>query len=507
MSRKLVFILVLVIFSNYVKAQVLPREGSALNYRLIGFTFAAMPKAVEYKIEIASGNYYNEDSFKKNIVTSAESKSNRIISEVPAFGIKYTWRIVYKSSKTSIKSSKLYHFSTLTNEHVDTTKLRLKILQPPAEQYKDYYVSVDGGGVLYDMTGKPVWFIPDTNGIGGFVGALKFTPEGTITFWYGNKNCEINYNADILWQTPKDALLSGNTVAGELYHHEFTKLSNGHYMTLGTQILMSKQIITKDSSYFITSKDGQEQNGYKPGKFGTIIEYDAKGNIVWSWKSLDYLHHSDFNYFKGIDSNLRFDAHDNAFYFDEKNNCIYLGFRNLNRIIAIDYPSGKVLRTYGENFKPGSPRGIGTGLFCNQHSIGRTQDGDLIIFNNNSCCNIDSLPTVIILREPVSAGDTLKKIWEYTCTIDGDFPLNTRKVFSSGGDAIELTDRSIFVCMGSNYGKSFIINREKKILWSGLPQRYMEPDQKWTTIHEYRANIISRTDLEGLIWNAEKRGN
>ena len=69
---------------------------------------------------------------------------------------------------------------------------------------------------------------------------------------------------------------------------------------------------------------------------------------------------------------------------------------------------------------------------------------------------------------------------------------------------LELPDGNLFVCMGSEFSKLFIVNRGKKVLWSALPERYIEPDTKWVPNHEYRANIISRKDLEQIIWNAEK---
>jgi len=58
--------------------------------------------------------------------------------------------------------------------------------------------------------------------------------------------------------------------------------------------------------------------------------------------------------------------------------------------------------------------------------------------------------------------------------------------------------------MGSDYPKLLIVTQQKKILWSALPERY-EPDRNaWSVTKKiYRANIISRKELERLIWNAE----
>jgi hypothetical protein len=488
----------ILLVTGIATAQILPKENSKLNYRLIGFSFPAKPNAALYKIEIAAGNYSREDSFTKRIIVSYESGRNKIIGEVPAFGSQYTWRIVY-SVKRKMGKSPLYHFTTGSSAHIDTSKLRLRLIQP-AQVYKDAYVTVDAGGVLYDMKGRPVWYLPDTDGISGYVADMQLSPQGTITFIYKDAY-EMNYNGDILWKAPNTGIVSGDTALKESYHHEFTRLSNGHYMILGMQIVMCK-LVPKDGGYTVVPGNRSDRDGYYFGRFGTIIEYDERGNVVWSWKAAKPLMESDFDYYESrIDSLKRFDPHDNAFFFDEKNKVIYLGFRNLNRIMKIEYPSGKVLNVYGEIFKPGVPS-VGAGLFCNQHNIGRSKDGYLYFFNNNSCRFTDSLPSVVMVREPVSRGDTFKKVWEYTCTVEEGAP----KKFGNGGNVSELPDGSLFVNMGSEYSKLFIVNRDKHILWSALPERFIETDGKWTSIKEYRATIITRKDMERLIWGAESPG-
>lgn len=495
MSKKLLF-LFLFILPLTLSAQILPKEGSSLNYRIIGFSFPADDAANNYKIEIANGNHGKPDSFATHIIRSLDSKDNKLVLEVPSFGQQYTWRVTYLHKKKVIKTTPFYHFSARLGALADTAKLRLHILQP-AMAHEDDYVAVDAGGVLYDMKGNPVWYVPDTNGLNGYVADMKFTERGSITFLHG-KGYEINYDGDILWQAPKYDSVSEDTMA-EAYHHEFVRLSNGHYMVLGMQVIMCRQSSDNGIPIVLTSKTKTYRDGYKRGRFGTIIEYDEKGNIVWCWKSAKYLLGSDFDYFKGVDSNLRFDPHDNAFFFDEQNKCIYLGFRNLNRIMKIEYPSGKVLRIYGDVYKPGMEE-TGGGMFCNQHSIRRSQDGDLYIYDNNSCRNTDSLPSVIMFEEPGPGATTLRKKWEFQCPVESGRPMR----YPGGGNALELPDRNMFICMGSDYSKLLIVTRQKKILWSALPERYLETDEKWAPMHEYRANIITRAQLEHMIWSAEK---
>ena len=491
------FALLFLLIPFSLLAQILPREGSKLNYRLVGFSCPIVPKADKYQLEITTSDSITERSFAKHIVVSVSATQNRIIAEVPEFGRRYAWRMTASRGGKIIGGSPLHHFSTRSNDRVDTSLFRLRILQE-AVQHKDDYVSIDGGGVLYDMKGRPVWFIPDSQEVGGYVLDMQFTPQGTITLIFVRSAYEINLNGDVLWKAPPYNTINGDTAA-DIYHHELKRLSNGHYMVLGMEFIMCKSVRTKDTSYIITMPDKKIRDGYWLARYSTIIEFDAKGGVVWSWKSSDHLIGSDFDYFNPVDTFQRFDPHSNAFYFDEAQKLIYLGNRNLNRIIKIEYPGGKILDNYGEIFKPGVPS-KGSALFCNQHSIGRTLDGLLYYYNNNSCHNTDSMPTVVFVKEPSADHPYVEKVWEYTCTSDDKFS----KKFGSGGNAIELPDTSLFVCMGNDYSKLFLVNRQKKVLWSALPEKYFESDAKWTPTRQYRSNIISRKYFENLIWNAEE---
>lgn len=505
---KIIIFLVFITVSLQLRSQILPKDGSNLNYRIIGFSFPASHKAdIKYTIEIAAGNYSSLDSFKKNIIFSKVSKSNKIIAEVPAFGSDYTWYINYSCKTAKLKSSPLYHFSTVKNDRVDTTKTRLNILQP-ADTNKDAYVAVGAGGVIYDMQGNPVWCIADTYGKSNNLSDLKFTPQHTITFMIDQAGYEINYDSKVLWQTPPHDTLTYDTGA-DYYHHEFTRLSNGHYMILGTEFFWYKKATVNDSTYFITTPDRTRHNKYNGvagvkdrGRYGILIELDEKGNVVWSWRSSKYLLTSDYVNFWPKDTSQKFEPHENAFYFDEKNGAIYLSYRQISRIIKIDYPSGKVVNTYGEQFKPGlQPKG--NGIFCNQHSIRRSQEGNLYLFNNNTCNGPEAVPSIVMMKEHVSgnADYNLQKVWEYNCSTDG----NTENGFPFGGNVIELPDRSMFICMGSDYPKLLIVNRQKKVLWSAILEKYDNNRKIWSVAQKiYRANMISRKELEYLIWNAEK---
>jgi len=70
--------------------------------------------------------------------------------------------------------------------------------------------------------------------------------------------------------------------------------------------------------------------------------------VTWSWKAFPWFKESDLRYYKsGKDKNYKknnaINVHENAFFFDEPNQVIYLGFRNISRILKIKYPEGYVM--------------------------------------------------------------------------------------------------------------------------------------------------------------------
>ncbi len=513
MSKLLLILNFLFLIPYPAESQVLPGEGSKLHYRIIGFSVEPVPQAVNYTIEIAAGNYFTEDSFKKNIIQSLASKSNKIIAEVPSFGGQYTWRIAANKEKNNSKLilGGLHHFSIGMSPHMDTNIVRFRITKP-AEKYKDAYIFLDGTRALYDMKGRPVWYLPDVKGIKNDdnieMGDLKPTSKGTITFILGSQACEINYTGDLLWKGPDNGIISGDTL--EHYHHEFTRLNNGHYMVMGIETVLWKLNTLPEKNYHLPMLSGKQinqdsinsyvQKGYLPLPFATILEYDEKGNLVWSWRPSKYFKDADTKYYKEPRGMGGFDPHMNGFFFDEKNKELYISCRDISRIIKVKYPEGTVIANYGEIYKPNAPV-TGNKLFCEQHSCRISDKGSLYLFNNNTCNRSQAIPTILVMEEPKTGTGKLKKIWEYDCKGSGE---NVFPIYNTGGNVFELPDHSFFVCMGKQYGSTFIVSQDKKILWSGIAEKRNPETGGWDFISLYRASIIpDRKELERFIWNDE----
>ena len=459
-----------------VWSQALPKEGSTLNYRIIGFSPAPGEKEKAYSIEIAAGNYYSADAFKKNIIKTISCSEEKVIVEVPAFGKQYTWRTLYGKSN-AVKKGQLHHFSTGIISAVDTALNRVRILKK-ARKYEDSYIFSDATMTLYDMSGNPVWYLPSQ---GSYCRDLKLSPLGTITMLLNNWPVEVNYNGDTLWSAAgNDDTKQGSKK--DNFHHAFSRLANGNYMTLGLETVT----LPGDS----TSVPGRRIN------FGTVVEFDSTGKQVWSWSSSKYYKTTDF--FAHSPANT--DVHENAFYFDEKLKVIYVSFKFTSTILKIKYPEGTVLNAFGAN-DYASMRDPGKNLFCGQHSCSSPDPGSLYLFNNN-ICNPGSFPSVVLLKE--SGKNAVSKVWEYECAVEKDAGKAPVKGGNEkGGNVINLADSSLFVSMPN--GQMFIVTRNKDLLWSAVCENRETSQSGWDDVVLYRASIINRKELERLIWDAKSK--
>jgi hypothetical protein len=482
-------------------AQVQPAEGRVLHYRMIGFSFP-QPATGKYLLEIASGNDTTTEAFEEHIIKSTEAKTNRVVAEVPSFGSEYTWRVVNKANNAK---GCLHHFSTLKVPQLDPATARFRLITNE-HKYNDAYVFVDATRCMYNMAGLPVWYLPN---IPGFVTEtaqvrdMKLTPQGTITLLVGENAMEVNYDAEVLWYMPKDKK-PRNLEDANHYHHEFTRLRNGHYMVLGNETVWYKTPMPEDNSlYEIAQKDMKPDPGHKmygSTLFGTVLEYDKDGKVVWSWKASKHFDIASLYYRKIPNGLVNLDLHQNAFFFDEQNKNIYISFKPISQVVKVKYPAGNIVATYGRSYEFNGHLD-GEGFFCEQHSCKRSQEGYLYLFNNN-LCDTTGLPTILMMKEPASSKQHMEKVWEFECPVEEAQKVQLKRFDKSHfGNVEELPNHDIFASICSPYGNVFIVNRAKQVLWNAVSEKWNESEKKWDIVPTYRASIItSQKGLERLIW-------
>jgi len=301
---------------------------------------------------------------------------------------------------------------------------------------------------------------------------LKITRNGTITFMSNVNAHEIDYDANILWSAHDAKTEDSNIV--QQYHHEFTKLSNGHFMTIGNIRSIEN---TVNNEVRINSDSGTK----KIMPCGYVIEYDTKSNIAWKWNSCNSIGFDDAS------------SHFNSFYFDEKKLVVYTSYRNFNTIIKTEYPSGRLLATYN---------GGRNGIFYYQHNVSLNNDGNLLLFNNNFKAHLAakerntlSICSIAVFKEPATATDTLQKIWEFTC----DFDTLASAISPGGGSVQQLSDGDYLVCTGLP-GRDFIVSKDKKVLWNILVE---ENKNGWKPFGGYRISPVTPNQLHKLIFRQQ----
>ncbi|RYE24378.1 MAG: hypothetical protein EOP51_07530, partial [Sphingobacteriales bacterium] len=408
------------------QAKIMPAEGAKLNYVLSGFMVDEKPGTAQYRLQIARGNYSDNKLFNKNVFIDKKLSSNRTIEELPDFGRQYTWRMSYLNAKgKETMASPLYHFATDSSDAVDTTMHRLRVIGNKLGN-SEMMITTDFKAVIYNLQGKPLWYLPQIEKFGPRqvqLRDLKPTKWGTFTCLYGFHAIEIDYNGKIVWEAPDNGQISGDS--NEFYHHELTRLDNGHYMVCGDEIWWAKpDSIAYGKRYMPKDIEVQAQKGqsYRRYVFGTLIEYDSVGNIVWYWKSRK---HFIENEHVALGNKPRYTGftHLNSFFFDEKDSIIYMSYRDINRVVKIRYPDGEWLNSYGSKISTDSTDPDCT-YFCGQHCVRCLPNGNIYLFDNHTERGHEEKPIsyIRIYKQPETDNkkENVTKTWSFACNIDSN---------------------------------------------------------------------------------------
>lgn len=485
-----------------VVAQVLPANGDTLNYRIVRFTVPEKKGATSHKLELYEYFLRDDGSIYTKLIFDTNATANDIMATVPAFGKTYTWRVKYLQKNKQVDSSKFYVFSTQYSKYTDTNKYRMQVLANTLDN-KDYYILVDGTRTMYDKQGKPIWILPDIQGVvedKTNIRDMKVTPFNTITFLTEKNAYEIDFSGNLLWQAPNDGKVSGDTT--EQYHHEFTRLKKGTYMLISSKYVL-REVPENFTSTEVKGKASViEKEGKRYVKIisPTLIEYDNNGKVLWSWVANDIFNDGDI-FTPNISLNgAKVNTHMNAFFFDEEKQVIYTSHRNINRIVKIAYPSGALLASYGEAYSKETEIS-GNGMFYGQHSCRISQNGQLYLFNNNNVHSPQTIQTrvssVVFFNEPERKNDTLFKTWEYK-RFEHNTDETTDAIIPSGGGVFELANTDILVCLGRS--RNYIVSKNKTIEWEAVVE-YVDENNNWQpNIKGYRSNIIeSMEDFKRLM--------
>ncbi len=384
-------------------------------------------------------------------------------------GKKYKW-FVETTLRGNKKIKSNYFYFSILNTKMTNTKL-YKAIQHynKKDKIQEGIIWCDIYRCAVDRGGNIVWFMaPEHLDLinSKTVRDFKLYADGSMTFVHQPYASHTDIDLNTIWKAPYKGTVSESE--REDYHHALTLLPNGNYMVLGNEkVNFSNDTATSDAINFCN-----------------IIEFDKAGNIVWSWRMKDY-----FPYEYLINSKVKTqhgvaDPHANSFTIDEKNNTIYLSFRDISRIIKIDRTTKKIIASYGIKLQDEDDV-FETDLFRLQHDIQLLENNDMLIFNNNDIDN-GKISCIEIVHFPVSKKDSFQLKWKFDLNYDKE---STGKVKRMGGVKI-MPNGNYLICEGSS-NRVVEINQKKEIVWDFALRQVDSLGKVDDKFEIYRANFSS----------------
>lgn len=484
-------------FSLPLFGQISPQSGAVLNYTQVLFEYPARPNAHLYTLKIWKGNI---DLAEKQDTLIQNDPSTVSIVKGLAFGTTYKWQYIAKNDKGVIVfTSRIFQFNIAQKMRVNSNRDDKRDGERDDKrdgENGDFTYNLKknigfSGYVLNDLTKQMIdekgdiqWMLPEVEIAGTKIKSirdLRMTEAGTFTcIKEDGIGYELDLQGNVLWKTPKDICCPDDTAY--YYHHDFRRLSNGNYLILN-QDKRNVEIPNVDTTEW-AKKEGVKiikGKAYTNIPYGTIVEFDPQGKIVWQWNS------ATFFIEQAKQGRKISDTHLNAFYMDKNGRDIYLGFRHWSLILKIDKQTGKVSDyCYGVE-------ATGEPLFRFQHSIEKTEDGNLLIFNNDSTQADNIVSSVVVVSDKEKG--KWKKVQAFSCKIDD---LDNGKS-SRFGSADVLPNGNILIGMGGQ-GRMVVVNPHKngEIVWDMSINAHSTP-------LFYRSHYVS--GLYPCYFSIEKQAN
>ena len=422
--------LLVLVNAYFLKAQINPPSGSKLNYTQVMFEYKQIKNADQYIVEVAVDD--NTGSFKKELIQQTDNSTATIISNLK-FGNKYIWRYAGIVAGTQTSWSEPYKFETLIDTTIKLDKLHMRILKNDTTQNSKGLITIGCAKVIIDRNGNPVWYLPKLNNSifikRAGIHDIRVSDAGTLLFLSNNEKrssaYECNLNGSVLWQAPNNGKVSQDS--SEYYNHELRRLKNHNYMLIGAKYtwrLVPQEVNL--ARYNIENVDTTGKGRKVRILFNTIIEYDNKKDVVWSWNSANYLSDKDLFAPMSSTNNPRRDmparaeifGHMNAFDIDTAGEFIYAGFRDISRIIKIQKSTGKVINSWGLKM-PSGDAVDGNDFFRNQHDLNLLPNGNICVFDNNDMWNKNISSRAVEFSQPKNKPSEIK--WTFDCKIDSTY--------------------------------------------------------------------------------------
>ncbi len=426
--------------------------------------------AKHYKLHLAYDSTQQKNDFTSFLVTVQLDKTPATRIDKLPLGKKYKWYVETILKTGQIIKSDIHYFSILSTIYSDTSSYKRKINYP--SKNKQGVIWCDFSHCAFDRDGNIVWFMPTENNEykeTSRVRDLRFLNDGTITFIKNPGAFHTNLNIETIWKAPLTGENDDKYKTG--YHHSLQKLANGNYMVLAYDFVELEKTAKNDT---VTNRV----------ELVNVIEFTKTGHIEWIWEMrehfpLDILATpTEFN--RGI-----INAHCNAFSIDKNNEFIYLGFRDISRIIKINKTTKQIISSYGKKLNNADSLVNETNLFSYPHDAKVLQNNHIMVLNNNDFVN-NKISTLEIFEQPKNNKQTIKPNWSFSFKFDS---LNNGKSMKLGNVKL-MNNGNYLINQGSN-NRIVEITKNKKVLWDMMLYRFDSEKNKWTNAGPYRIDYSS----------------
>jgi len=431
--RLFIKLIVIILFSRPIMSEDFsPYDGDTLDYIHVLFEW---PQIFSGKIDY---------SLRINNVTTGQNwfSSHNInmflLEDFLEWGMDYSWQVCYTSNfGNDCLEPVFFSINDLPSNHPDSVMIH----HYDEDQYFPglnlVVIFNSGNSFIMDPLGNPVAYINKLDlGEPSFF-ASQFLENGNIIghseIPLSGFGFELDLDGEIYFQT-----------LSEGHHHDFIKSSRGTYFGIKNSWDYIENICEDQDPLFV----------YWQGD--VFFEYDSSGNVIWEWDALDHLDYSEYNpdYCDGVNPDVIDWTHANSVHYDEKTNSVLVSFRNISRIVNINYVTGEINWQIGEAEFMDSVEHEIDFLFSGQHAAETLENGNILFFDNHSYLT----PQISGCKE-FSYDSTLSeftKVWSYE--------LDEELFGQFGGDCDRLENGHNLINTGSS-GHLMELNHNNEIIW------------------------------------------
>ena len=194
--------------------------------------------------------------------------------------------------------------------------------------------------------------------------------------------------------------VSGDELAGLTLHHDVVGIPDGGFVALAHEVRWM---------YVETL------GGYRNIQGDVLVEWDAGGEVVWEWASLDHLNTERYpgqlsrqvSHSGGVDW-----THGNGLQYIEEDGTVVVSLRHQNWVIKVDRQTDEVVWILGED---GDFTLVGgdSAWFYSQHNPELQADGRILIYDNGNERPGTQDYSRAVMYQLDETSMTAEQVWEY----------------------------------------------------------------------------------------------